>query len=166
MKFENLRFRGIVGVIGERDASRENYLLAFSLGKALAKKGLLVISGGLGGVMEAVSRGAKEEGGFTVGILPGDDPHEANPWVDLPIVTGMGEARNLIIVKTSEVLVSVGGEFGTLSEMAFALKMGKPVISLNSWVPERGRVRSRTLFPVSTVEEAVSLVCQFLGLED
>lgn len=165
MRFDDFAFRGIVGVIGEREASEENYLLALKLGKALALRKLLLVSGGLGGVMEAVSRGAKEEGGFTVGILPGEDPHDANPWVDLPIVTGMGEARNLIIVKTAQVIVSIGGEFGTLSEMAFALKMGKPVISLNSWIPERGRVKSHMLFPVSTVEEAITLVLKFLRLE-
>lgn len=165
MRSDDFTFRGIVGVIGEREASEENYILALNLGKALASRKLIVVSGGLGGVMEAVSRGAKEAGGFTVGILPGEDPNDANPWVDLPIVTGMGEARNLIIVKTAQVIVSIGGEFGTLSEMAFALKMRKPVISLNSWIPERGKVKSPVLFPVSTVEEAISLVLKFLRVE-
>jgi len=164
MKFELLQKKIIVGVIGEREASPENYLLALNLGRKLALKGAILITGGLGGVMEAASRGAKEEGGITLGILPGDNPEEANPWVDLPIVTGMGEARNLIIVRTARVMVAIGGEFGTLSEMAFALKMRKPVISLNSWIPERERVKAETLYPVSTVEEAVSLVWKLSGL--
>jgi len=159
----NPPWKTIVGVIGEHEACPENYSLARNLGHLLAAGGALVVCGGLGGVMEAVSRGAKEGGGLTVGILPGTDAQEANSWVDLPIVTGMGEARNLLIVRTAEVIVAVGGEFGTLSEMAFALKMRKPVISLKSWVPEREKVKAETLYGAETVEEAVSLVWKLCG---
>lgn len=153
-----------MGVIGEREASPENCLAAYELGKALSREGAILITGGLEGVMEAASKGAKEEGGLVLGILPGFSPEEANAWVDIPVVTGMGEARNLIIVRTARVIVAIGGEYGTLSEMAFALKMRKPVISLNSWIPERERVKAETLYPVSTVEEAVFLAWKLSSL--
>ena len=105
--------------------------------------GAVVVCGGLGGVMEAVCRGAQGAGGRTVGILPGDDRHQANPYVDVAVATGLGEARNVVVVRTADVVVAVGGEFGTLSEIALAIKLGKPVVGLGTWrlrQPEGRRV--------------------------
>jgi len=99
----------------------------------VASKGSLIICGGLGGVMEAAARGAKEAGGLTVGILPGSDYQEANPYIDLPISTGLGHARNALVAMNSDVLIAIGGEYGTLSEIAFGRLYGKKIISLDSW---------------------------------
>jgi uncharacterized protein (TIGR00725 family) len=106
---------------------------AESVGRGLAEGGAVVVCGGLGGVMEAACRGAKCAGGTTVGILPGGSRADANRYVDVAIATGLGELRNGLIVRTADVLVAVGGEFGTLSEIALALKAGKPVIALEGW---------------------------------
>ncbi|MGA2191798.1 MAG: TIGR00725 family protein [Nitrospirota bacterium] len=123
----------IVGVIGSALASGKPYEEAVEVGRLIAKRGAVVLTGGLGGVMEAACKGAKENGGQTIGILPGFDTRDANRYIDIPIITGFNHARNIIIVRTSDVLISVGGEYGTLSEIAFALKLGKTVISLGSW---------------------------------
>lgn len=125
--------KNIVGVIGSSLASGKPYDEAVEVGRLAAKRGALVLTGGLGGVMEAACKGAKECGGQTIGILPGFDDRDANRYVDIPIITGLNHARNIVIVRTSDVLIAVGGEYGTLSEIAFALKLGKPVISLGSW---------------------------------
>lgn len=153
----------LVGIIGERDASPENILRAYTVGHMLAEHGFAVVCGGLGGVMEAACRGACDAGGLTLGILPGIDAAEANPYVQIAIVTGLNEARNLLIVRSALALIAIGGEYGTLSEMAFALKMNKPVIALHSWQPERPGVTHPTLFPVQTPEEAVERLLQFVS---
>lgn len=103
------------------------------IGRELAARGVTVVCGGLGGVMEAACRGAKEGGGTTVGILPGTDRSAANPFVDVAIPTGLGEARNALVVRAADALVAVGGGYGTLSEVALALKAGKRVVGLRSW---------------------------------
>lgn len=121
------------GVIGAGKADRELLKMAEEVGKLLAKEGVIVITGGLGGVMEAVSRGAYLEGGITVGILPTAKKDDANPYIKIPIPTGMGEMRNALIVRASDVLIAIGGEYGTLSEIALALKTGKKVIGLKTW---------------------------------
>jgi uncharacterized protein (TIGR00725 family) len=99
----------------------------------LAQRGAVVVTGGLGGVMEAASRGARQAGGTTVGILPGSARTTANAWVEVAIPTGLGEARNALVVRAADALIAIGGEYGTLSEIAFGLKAGKPVIGLGSW---------------------------------
>ncbi|HYM57853.1 MAG TPA: TIGR00725 family protein [Solirubrobacteraceae bacterium] len=106
---------------------------AESVGRELARRGAVVVCGGLGGVMEAACRGAREAGGTTVGILPGTDRAAANPFVDIAIPTGLGEARNALVVRAADALVAVGGGYGTLSEIALALKAGKRVVGLGSW---------------------------------
>jgi uncharacterized protein (TIGR00725 family) len=116
-----------VSVIGGGVASPSELALAEALGRALGRAGTVLITGGLGGVMEAASRGCLEEGGTTVGILPGSDPSVANPWVSIPLATGMGEARNALVVRAGEAVVAVGGGWGTLSEIALAKKMGREV---------------------------------------
>ena len=123
----------IIGVIGSGLATGRPYNEAAEVGRLLAQKGAIVLTGGLGGVMEAALKGAKEAGGATIGILPGFEAKDANRYVDIPIITGLNHARNIIVVRTSQALIAVGGEYGTLSEIAFALKLGKTVISLGSW---------------------------------
>ena len=110
-----------------RELETVRYELARRLGERLAAAGAVLVTGGLGGVMEAASQGAWSAGGRTVGVLPGDDGAQANVWVELPIPTGMGEGRNVLVVRTAEALVAVGGEWGTLSEIALARKTGRPV---------------------------------------
>jgi uncharacterized protein (TIGR00725 family) len=125
--------RKVLGVIGAGIADERTLDSAEAAGRLIAKRGAILVCGGLGGVMEAAARGAKAEGGTTIGILPQDKKDEANPYIDIPIATGFGEGRNVIIVRTADALIAVGGEYGTLSEIAYALKMGKPVVGLNTW---------------------------------
>lgn len=122
-----------VAVVGPGQASDAEVASAEAVGRALAAAGAVVVCGGLGGVMAAACRGAKAEGGTTVGILPGTDRTEANQWVDVAVLTGMGEARNSLVVRTADAVVAVGGAYGTLSEIALALKMGRPVVGLRTW---------------------------------
>ncbi|HVS28440.1 MAG TPA: TIGR00725 family protein [Solirubrobacteraceae bacterium] len=121
-----------VGVIGASDADDALAALAEGVGRALGRAGAALVCGGLGGVMEAACRGAREEGGLTIGLLPGSDRGGANPWVQVALPTGMGELRNGLIVRAADVLVAVGGGYGTLSEIAFALRAGKPVVGLGA----------------------------------
>lgn len=122
-----------VAVVGAGRATAEQEQLAEEVGRELARAGAVVVCGGLGGVMEAACRGAKDGGGATLGILPGLDRAQANPFVDVAVPTGLGEARNALVVRAADALVAVGGEYGTLSEIALALKTGKRVVALGSW---------------------------------
>jgi uncharacterized protein (TIGR00725 family) len=127
-----------VAVIGSGSARHDaETALAEQVGGEIARAGAVLVCGGLRGVMEAACRGAKACGGTTVGILPGSDRREANPHVDIAVATGIGEARNAIVIASADAVVAVGGEFGTLSEIAFALRAGKPVVGLDTW--ELGR---------------------------
>ena len=123
----------IIAVIGGRKTEKSLLKEAEEAGRLIAEKGAVLVCGGLGGVMEAASRGAKAGGGLTVGILPQNDSKEANQFIDIPIVTGLGIGRNVIIARTANALIAVGGEYGTLSEIAFALQMGKPVVGIKTW---------------------------------
>ncbi len=123
----------IIAVIGGRRVEKPLLEEAEKVGRLIARNGIALVCGGLGGVMEAASRGARSEGGLTVGILPQDHKRDANEYIELPVVTGMGIGRNVIIARTADVLVAIGGEYGTLSEIAFALQMGKPVIGIGTW---------------------------------
>ncbi len=120
----------IIGVIGASRPSQEGAKLAEAIGREIATRGAVLVCGGLGGVMEAAAKGAVEAGGEVLGILPGPDASQANPYVTLPVATNMGHARNVIIAHTAEALIAVEGEYGTLSEAAIGLKLGKPVIVL------------------------------------
>ena len=122
-----------IAVVGAGRASTEETDAAEAVGRGLAEAGAVVVCGGLGGVMEAACRGAKSAGGTTVGILPGDDRADANEHVDVALATGLGEARNALVVRAADALVAIGGEYGTLSEIALALKVGKPVVGVESW---------------------------------
>lgn len=120
----------IVAVIGGSACSTGEARLAEEVGRRLAEQGAVVLCGGLGGVMEAVARGVRAAGGLAIGILPGSDPREANPWIDVPLATGMGEMRNALIVRAAGALIAIGGGHGTLSEVALALRIGTPVVGL------------------------------------
>lgn len=150
----------MIGVIGGQRPPPEAIKDAEHLGRLLAEAGAVVVCGGLGGVMEAACRGAKTAGGLTIGILPGGDAAEANAYVDVPIVTAMGTARNVIVVRTSEALVAVDGSFGTLSEIAHALDQGKRVVSLGSWDLAQVGVDPDRIPRARTPEEAVRLALE------
>ncbi|NIR50072.1 TIGR00725 family protein [candidate division KSB1 bacterium] len=123
----------MIGVIGGGQCSPEIAKLAEEVGERIAQNDGLLICGGLSGVMEAACKGAKKQHGTTIGILPGDRTSDANDYVDIAIATGLGEARNVIIVKSSDAVIAINGEYGTLSEISFCLKLGKPVIGLKTW---------------------------------
>jgi uncharacterized protein (TIGR00725 family) len=151
----------IIAVIGNSSCSPEETKLAETVGELLAQRGATIVCGGLGGVMEAVCRGAKSKGGLTVGILPGQDSSMANPCVDIPVVTGIGEARNVAVVKSAQAVIAICGGYGTLSEIAYALKSAIPVIGLNTWSLSRnGREDDsiiRVKSPAEAVDKAISL---------
>jgi uncharacterized protein (TIGR00725 family) len=113
--------------------------------------------------MEAACQGAKEAGGTTVGILPGTERQEANPYVDLPVVTGLGEARNAIVVRTADAVIAVSGGYGTLSEIGLALKMGRPVVGLDTWELCRGGQSTQDIARAATPAEAVDLALAWAG---
>jgi len=123
----------IIAVIGGRRIDKALLAEAEEVGKLIAKSGAILVCGGLGGVMEAASKGAQSEGGVTVGILPQDNPDRANQYIDIPVTTGLGIGRNVIIARTADALIAVGGEYGTLSEIAFALQLKKPVVGIKTW---------------------------------
>jgi len=122
-----------IGIIGFGGNDEKLNMLAYETGIHIAEYGLILFCGGLGGIMEAACRGASEKGGITVGILPGGSHFDANKYIDIPVVTNMGEARNVILVRSSTVLIAIGGGFGTLSEISFGLKLEVPVIGLRTW---------------------------------
>ena len=127
------------------------------VGRALAERGAVVVCGGLAGVMEAACRGAKDAGGATLGILPGLDRADANPYVDVAVPTGLGEARNALVVRAADALVAVGGEWGTLSEIALAMRAGKRVVGLGTWELHRGGRPVEGIFAATDPEQAVEL---------
>ncbi len=154
----SVKSKKIIAVIGQgRDCTPELIQLAEEVGAGIAKRDAILICGGLGGIMEAASRGAKSAGGLTIGILPGTDKSEANAFIDIPIVTGMSVARNVIITRTADAVIAVGGFYGTLSEIAYSLAFDKPVIGLKTWeVDENIRY-------TETAEEAVKLAIDLIG---
>jgi len=146
----------IIAVIGGSEPSAEEARLAEEIGRELAKRGATLVCGGLGGVMEAACRGASSEGGVTIGILPGDSPETANPYVQIPIVTGMGYARNVSVVKSAQAVIAIGGSYGTLSEIAHALQSDIPVIGLNTWSLSRNGQQDNSIILAQNPTEAVN----------
>lgn len=144
-----------IAVIGGGQCSPKEAELAEAIGRELAKRGAILICGGLGGVMEAACRGASSEGGITVGILPGDNRQQANPYVQIPIVTGMSEARNVIVVKSAQAVIAIDGSYGTLSEIGHALQFNIPVIGLNTWSPSRNGQPDNAIIQAKDPTEAV-----------
>lgn len=151
----------IIAVIGGGQCTPDESIKAETVGRELARRGIIISCGGLGGVMEAVCRGASIEGGITIGILPGTDPQTANEHVQIPVATGLGEARNIAVVHSAQAVIAIDGDYGTLSEIAFALKHNIPVIGLNTWeLWRRGNKLDNIiecLDPVDAVEKAVKL---------
>ena len=147
----------LISVIGGASADQEEIAWAVKLGGLLADNGFTVICGGGTGIMEAVCRGIAEKGGRSIGILRGTDPHEANRWVDTVIPTGMGTSRNRMIVLSGAVVAAVGGKYGTLSEIAYALQAGKPVCAVGKWAGIDG------VMPVSSPEEALEFIIDNSG---
>jgi uncharacterized protein (TIGR00725 family) len=146
-----------LAVIGSAICDKGVAVLAEAVGREIARGGAVLVCGGRGGVMEAACRGAKADGGRTVGILPGTDRSEANPYVDVPIATGLGEARNAIVVRTADAVVAVSGGYGTLSEIGLALKMGRPVVGLDTWELHQGGQPVEAVVCADTPAQAVEL---------
>ena len=150
-----------IAVIGGSQPSPQEVQFAEEVGRELAKRGALLVCGGLGGVMEAACRGASSEGGVTIGILPGESRQGANPYVQIPIVTGIGYARNLAVVKSAQAVIAIGGNYGTLSEISHALQGGIPVIGLNTWSLSRNGQQDNSITiaqsPAEAVNKALSL---------
>ncbi len=122
-----------IAVVGGHTCTKDIAKIAEEVGRGIASLGATLICGGLTGVMEACCRGAKSSGGKTIGILPGHDKAEANPYVDIPIATGLGYMRNNLVVKNADIVVAIDGKEGTLSEIAFALQMQKPILGIKTW---------------------------------
>jgi uncharacterized protein (TIGR00725 family) len=154
-----------IAVVGPGDATARELELAEEAGAEVAAAGAILVCGGLGGVMEAACRGAKSKLGLTVGLLPGTDRSDANGWVQLAIPTGLGEARNAVIVRSADALVAIGGGWGTLSEIAFACKAGKPVVGVHTWRPARvDGTEAHEIVHASGAREAVAEALRLTGL--
>jgi uncharacterized protein (TIGR00725 family) len=159
-----------IAVCAPAEASDAELLLAGAVGRLLAERGCALISGGLGGAMAAACRGAREAGGVTIGIIPGYDDRAANPWVEHVVCTGLGQARNALVAATGQALIAIGGGWGTLSEIALGLRLGRPVVLLGGWAElllgDEGRVRVPDLEgmivaaenPEGAVEAAISAI--------
>lgn len=132
-----------IGVIGGGSCTEKTAELAESVGQEVAKSGAILVCGGLGGVMEAACRGAKQAGGTTLGILPNWSKESANEFVDIPIVTGLGDMRNLMVIRNSDGVIALPGKYGTLSEVAFCLNSATPLISLSNWNVSKKIIRAR-----------------------
>lgn len=143
----------ILGVIGASRATEQGFSLAREVGAEIARRGAVLVCGGLGGVMEAASRGCAERGGEVLGLLPGPDRSAANPYVTIAVPTNMGHARNVIIAHTADALIAVEGEYGTLSEVAISLKLNKPVVVLEGGLEVAGTLSAAN--PRAAVELAL-----------
>jgi len=146
-----MKRRPVVAVIGAGDAPPDVCKLAFEVGREIARRDAVLINGGLGGVMESAAAGARKEGGHTIGVLPGYDRSAANRHIEFAIAIGMREARNAVIVASADAVIALRGEGGTLAEIGFALKFGKPIVALDSWPEIAGLHRA------DTAADAVSL---------
>lgn len=157
-------YRVVIGVMGASQCDEDVYEAARQVGTLIAERGAVLLCGGRGGVMEAAARGAKEAGGLTIGVLPGMNAHETppNPYIDVAIFTGLRDGRNWVNVCASDAIIAIAGGYGTLSEIALALKTGKPVVLLHSWeLPQREHV---PLYHAQTPEQAVELAFTSLNL--
>ena len=144
-----------IAVIGGSECSPQEAELAEEVGRELARQGVVLVCGGLGGIMAAACKGANSEGGVTIGILPGGSRQAANPYVQIPIVTNLGEARNVVLVKSAEAVIAIGGGYGTLSEIGHALRNGIPVVGLNTWSLSRNDRSDNSIILAQDPAEAV-----------
>jgi len=149
-----------IAVIGGSKCSNKDALLAEQVGSELAKRDVTLVCGGLSGGMESACKGARSENGLTIGILPGDDCRDANEYVQIPIVTGLGYARNSIVVRSAQAVIAIDGEYGTLSEIAYAVQYDIPVIGLNTWSLYKGGELEDTIIiaenAIDAVEKAIA----------
>jgi uncharacterized protein (TIGR00725 family) len=152
--------RKFIGVIGASQPPEELLPIAEKVGEEIGKRGGVLICGGMGGIMESACKGAKSEGGITVGILPTMTRDSANPYIDIPIVTGMGYARNIIVVLSSEAIIAIGGAYGTLTELAFALHFNIPVVGIRTWRAESEYTEVKGIIYVDEPEEAVRMAME------
>ncbi len=150
-----MKSKAVIAVIGGRKVEKRLLHEAQEVGRLIANHDAILVSGGLGGVMEAASKGAKAEGGITLGILPHEHKREMNEYIDVPVATGLGIGRNVIIARTADALIAVGGEYGTLSEIAFALQMKKPVVGIKTW-------DIKGIIPAENAQDAVKKVFEIL----
>ncbi len=144
-----------ISIVGEAGAAPEIVALAEEVGAELGRRGVILVCGGGHGVMEAVCRGAKSEGGTTVGILPSSDPAAGNRWVDIRIPTGLGQGRNVIIARSGNAVIAIGGRYGTLSEIGHALKAGIPVVGLNTWTISKQGAVDPSIIVATDAKDAV-----------
>ncbi len=151
-----IKRKRFLAVIGGSECSAQEADFAEEVGREIARQGAILICGGLGGVMAAACKGASSVGGITIGILPGDSRQAANPYVQISIVTSIGYARNIIVVKSANAVIAVGGSYGTLSEISHALQSGIPVIGLNTWSLSRNGQPENSIILAQTPAEAVS----------
>ncbi len=160
MNTSDLRSRLRLAVIGPNECSAEDEALGRAIGREIARAGAILICGGLGGMMEAAARGAKEAGGLCIGILPGERDADANPHIDIPLPTGLGAYRNVLVVRTAHAVIAVSGRYGTLTEMAYALRFRTPVVALRSWSLIQNGKADPGLHTAQTPAEAVRTALQ------
>jgi uncharacterized protein (TIGR00725 family) len=153
----------IVSLIGAAESTPAQDADAEEVGRLLAKQGFVLACGGRGGVMQAACRGARKAGGLTIGILPGSDRDSGNPYLSIALPTGIGHARNVLVILAGQVVIAIGGGYGTLSEIAMALKMGKKVIGLRTWQAANHQGEPASIHAVESPQEAVSIVNSFLS---
>jgi uncharacterized protein (TIGR00725 family) len=146
-----------IGVLGPNAATAEEHAIGMDVGRCIAKAGATLLCGGLGGMMLAAAEGAKSSGGQTVGILPGNTRSAANPFIDTAIPTGLGVYRNAVLVNACDAVIAIHGAYGTLSEIAFALRLGIPVIGLDSWEVHRNGKADPAIHVAHSAQEAVDL---------
>jgi len=152
-----------IGVVGDAVCDEKTYQVAFEVGQLVAERGATLVCGGLGGVMEGACKGAKSKSGLTVGILPSEDREWANPYVDVAIPTGLGEARNTLVARCADAVIAISGQFGTLSEIALALKMKKPVVGIDTWELVKQNKKDESIKSVVNPQAALAAVYQALG---
>lgn len=150
----------IIAVIGNREADPAQLRVAEEVGREIARAGAILICGGLTGVMEAACKGAQSEGGLTIGILPGNSARDVNRYIQIPIVTNIGYARNVIVVKSARVVIAVGGGYGTLTEIGYALDAKIPVIGIKTWSLSRNGAKDESIIRARSAKEAVRLAMQ------
>lgn len=150
----------LIAVIGGRQPVAEDARLAEEVGRELGKRGAILVCGGMGGVMEAACRGAQSQGGLTIGILPGETRQTANPCVDIPIVTGMGSGRNVIVARSAQAIIAIGGSYGTLTEIGYALQNNIPVVGLNTWSLSREGVADSSIIVAKSAKDAVEIALE------
>lgn len=159
---KNIRSQIKIAVVGSGLCSKQEADVAEKTGELIAQKNFILLCGGLSGIMEATAKGAKKAGGLTIGILPGVKRSSANNYIDIPIITGLGEARNLLIVRNADAIIAIGGGFGTLSEIALAKKIGVPVVGINTWQLYKDGVKSdeivETQTPTEAIEKAINII--------